>query len=138
MSNNRFVWDGLEELRQELRNLPPELQAEGGEIIVDSAESAADEIREAYPVRTGNLKARVRVKKTANSVSTTVVVSNTAKHAYIFENGTEARHTDLGANRGSMPPGHVFIPAVMKHRRRMYDRLKDLIARKGLEVSGEP
>jgi hypothetical protein len=33
------------------------------------------------------------------------IVINRAKHAAIFENGTQARHTAIGANRGSMPPG---------------------------------
>jgi hypothetical protein len=65
------------------------------------------------------------------------IVKNTAKHAWIFENGTQARHNDLGANRGSMPPGHVFIPAVIKRRRIMYQQLRALLERHGLKVSGD-
>ncbi len=137
MSHNRFQFQGLQDLFEGLRNLPPELQAEGGEIVVAHAEAAQTEIQGAYPSRTGNLRDHVTVKTVVGQFSTNAIVKNTAKHAVIFENGTQARHTDLGAARGSMPPGHVFVPVVIRRRRAMYEALKGLIAKKGLVVSGD-
>jgi hypothetical protein len=63
-------------------------------------------------------------------------VKSTAKHAALFEIGTQARHTNIGANRGSMPPGKIFVPVVVRKRRAMYERLKELLVRHGAKVNG--
>ena len=65
------------------------------------------------------------------------IVKNRAKHAYIFENGTQARHTGLGYNRGAMPPGHVFIPEIVRRRRGMYEKLAEMLRQHGLQVPGD-
>ena len=102
-----------------------------------AAEGAASDIRAAYPVRTGNLRDHVVVSQgVGGQYGTAVIVKNTAKHAWLFENGSQARHTDIGANRGSMPPGHVFVPAVRRARRGMYIDLGEMLEREGLHVSG--
>jgi hypothetical protein len=56
--------------------------------------------------------------------------------AFIYENGTQVRHTELGYNRGRMPPAHVFVPAMIRHRKRMYELLREMLKRKGLKVTG--
>lgn len=138
MSNNRIVFEGLDELKDALRALPAELTAEASRIVLEAAEAAKAEIIAAYPERSGNLKRGVIVKASAaGRYGTGALIQNRAKHAYIFEMGTQARHTDLGANRGSMPVGNIFIPIVARWRRRMYERLKELVASKGLEVEGD-
>jgi hypothetical protein len=138
MSNNRLVWDGLAELRAQLRSLPRELAGEASDIVTGAADGAKSDIVAAYPERTGNLRDHVIVSKApAGIYGAGAVVKSTAKHAWMFENGTQARHTALGANRGSMPPGHVFIPAVIRRRRAMYADLKALLVRHGLRVSGD-
>lgn len=140
MSNNRLVLDGLADLRAALRNLPTELAGEASHIVQGAANSAAVAIRSGYAahVRTGRLQDAVTVDSMpTGAYGAGVIVKNTSKLAFIFENGTQARHTALGANRGSMPPGHVFIPAVIRQRRKMYDALKALLERKGLLVSGD-
>jgi len=135
---NRLVFDGLSELREALRNLPAELAGEAQHIVEGAANGAAASIKAAYPVRTGNLRDHLTVTHVdQGKYSAGAIVKNTAKHAALFESGTQARHTDIGANRGSMPPGHVFIPRVTKARRQMYTVLKDLLVRKGLLVSGD-
>lgn len=131
----RFVWDGLAELKAELRKLPAELTAEAVDLVFANAEAAAQEIRAAYPARTGNLKNHLTVKRSRGQFSTSAQVRSTAKHAYLFEVGSQARHTDLGANRGSMPAGHVFIPIVMRQRRIMYERLAQVLTNHGLTVT---
>lgn len=139
MAQTRLIIEGLTELRAALRALPAELTAEAGGIVDDAGELAKAEIMQRYPRRTGNLRNHVTVSTiSAGQFAAGVVVKSTAKHAHIFEVGTQARHNKLGANRGSMPPGNVFVPAIVRQRRKMYDRLKDLLVRHGLVVSGEP
>lgn len=138
MSNNRFVWEGLAELRAELRNLPATLAGEASHEVIGAANGAAADIKAAYPVRTGNLRDHLTVEALPTTGATAgALVKNTARHALLFEHGTQARHTDIGANRGAMPAGHVFVPRVIRARRRMYQALADLLRRQGLQVSGD-
>jgi hypothetical protein len=131
-------WSGLDELIADLRHLPADLALEASGIVVSAGNDAAQAIRDAYPERTGDLKNHVIVVPIdLGSFGAGVAVKNTSKLAYIFENGTQARHTSIGANRGSMPPGHVFVPRIIRYRRAMYDALKDLLVRHGLRVSGD-
>lgn len=137
MSNNRLKFEGLDELKASLRRLPFDLRDEASLTVEIAAEDAAEVIRSKYPRRTGNLAEHVEVQIVQGSRAFAgAIIKNTAKHSFIFENGTQARHTDIGANRGSMPPGHVFIPAVIRARRTMYERLRDMLRRKGLKVIG--
>lgn len=141
MSNNRLVFDGLADLKAALRNLPAELTGEASNLVTATANAAAVEIRSGYAkhTRSGRLQGGVIVTRVnQGKYAAGAIVKNTAPHAVIFENGTQARHTALGANRGSMPPGRVFVPVVMRKRREMYQALKALLERKGLLVSGQP
>lgn len=142
----RIVWTGLDELRAELRNLPADLADEASAIVVDAAEGAKTEIVAAYERhrRTGNLAAHVKVeKRDIGPYGAGVVVKSTARHAFLFEVGTQARHTSTGANRGispaggGKPPGQIFVPIAIRRRRSMYERLKALLVRHGAEVSGD-
>ena len=136
MAANQLRLDGLAELRAALLKLPPDLVRESGVIVHAQAEAAANEIRGAYPVHTGNLRNQVRVDLGGDQVSATARVRNTARHAYIFERGTGARHWASGKSTGSMPAGRVFIPIAMQRRRIMLSALIDLVERAGLHVSG--
>jgi hypothetical protein len=138
VSQNKLTFDGLAELRDALRRLPDELKVEAQHIVAGAANGAAAEIRQKYPSRTGNLVSGVSVRPSEVShFGAGAIVVNRAKHAFIFENGTQARHNAIGANRGSMPPGHVFVPIVIRKRRQMYEDLKDVLAQNGLQVSGD-
>lgn len=137
MSNNRLDL-GLDELREALRNLPAELTGEASRIVQAAANGAAAQIKAAYPRRTGNLGDGVTVETISGGQFTAgAIVKNTSKHAFIFENGTQARHTAIGANRGSMPPGHAFVPAIIRKRRWMDEQHIDLLRRHGLTVEGD-
>ena len=69
------------------------------------------------------------------------MLKNTSKLAYIFENGTEARHyvTVNGKQHltGKMPGFHIFIPIVMQERRNMYADIRALLTAKGLTATGD-
>jgi hypothetical protein len=137
VSNNRLEFVGLAELKAELRKLPTELVNEARQIVLVAVEEAADDIRDGYPRRTGDLKDKVKTTHEHTAFGAIGKVKNTSKHALPFEVGTQARHTALGANRGSMPPGNVFRPAIAKKKREMYEGLKALLERHGLQVSGD-
>jgi hypothetical protein len=136
MAEARLNLVGLTELREALKALPLELVREAGVIVHAQAEAAANEIRGAYPVHTGNLRNGVRVELFGDAVSATARVRNTAKHAYIFESGTGPRHWARGKNTGTMPSGRIFIPIAIHRRRIMLAALIDLVERSGLHVSG--
>lgn len=139
-----LVFEGLAQLKQDLLNLPTELQAEAGHIVQAHANAAAARIKDVYGDHwvTGELAQKVTVTyDLTTGVAASAVVQNTSRLAYIFENGTEARHyvTVNGKQHqtGKMPGFHVFIPRVMQERRNMYSDLKDLLVQKGLSVHGD-
>lgn len=133
-----ITWSGLEELKQQLRTLPQNMHAEARHICEAEANAAAATIKASYPVQTGELRDKLTVERIEpNQFSTGFIVKNTSKLAYIFENGTQARHTAHGWNRGRMPPGRVFIPTVAKRRRTMYQNLIAMMERYGLTVTGD-
>lgn len=135
MSNNRLEIRGLTELMATLRALPDELAAEAGPLVRQAAEEAAADIRASYPRRTGDLADHVIVADQAGGRYGVVAkVENTSPHAWLFELGSQARHTKIGANKGSMPPGHVFVPRMMKHRRRLLEKIRGLMQSRGLVV----
>ena len=139
----RLVFNGLEDFKRELRNLPADCTAEASRITEAAANAAAVAIRTAYPTGpTGNLKSSVVVTHfEKGKYSAGAIVKNTAKHAAIFEFGTVARHyftKKRGVQHitGAMPPGRVFIPIAMEKRRQMWEALKAMVVRHGLKVGG--
>ncbi len=144
MSRSRIVFTGIEEFRAALRQLPEELASEGSHIVQENANAAEAEIKAGYSqhVFSGNLMDHLyQVTRGSGAFGTAIVIRNTAKHAWLFENGSDARHyvTVKGTRHetGKMPPFHVFIPAMIRCRRRMYEELAGLMRDHGLRVSGE-
>jgi hypothetical protein len=131
-----FLWNGLIEARVELEQLPAALTAEATTIVEQVATTLAANIRAAYPARTGRLRGGVYVARASalGRFNVAVVVRNRNPLAGIFEYGTQARHTKIGANRGSMPPGHVFVPRMQQARVVLVSRLAALVERHGLVV----
>lgn len=133
---NRFAFGGLEELKAALRTLPEDLTGEAGHLVEARGNSAAATIKAGYPSRTRDLIDKLTVEFTRSGLSARAVVSNTSKHALAFELGTQARHTALGANRGSMPANPLFSQTMRRERRGLNDDLADLLVRHGLVVTG--
>lgn len=134
-------WEGMFEFRARLRAMPADLRREAGPIVVESAEQAAADIRGAYPRWTGNLADHVVVKTIeAGPFGVSAMVRSTAPHAWLFENGSQARHYFTYKNGvkkllGRMPAGHVMIPRLIKHRAVMVNRLIAMMERHGLKVA---
>jgi len=134
----RVVLRGFEEQRRAFRTLPRDLaQATQAEAADPIAAAAAADIRAGYPRRTGALAAGVQVETVATSpVQAAARVVNTHPLASVFEHGSQARHTALGANRGSMPAGNVFIRRMVRYRKEFWSRVGPIMARAGLRVTG--
>lgn len=137
-------WTNLDEFKDALRQLPADLTAEAAHIMEDHANGAAVAVRQSYSAHivTGRLLKGVFVTPFWKGKYTPgLIVKSVAKHAWLFDNGSQARHWASGKSTGTMwgktPPTHVFGRTVMRFRRRMYDQLKDLLVRHGLLVSGE-
>jgi hypothetical protein len=103
---------------------------------VQAAHLAKAELLDMYPDHTGNLKKNVRVEAVAatSQCAARMRVKNTAKHAWIFENGTKPRQTKRKANRGVMPKGNVFIPTMIYRREQLQKELIAIVQRAGFEV----
>lgn len=142
-------FDGIQALSEALRGLPAELRDEALPIVEDAVDRAESAIRSAYPIgptkrvkgrlrEGGSLRAGLSQEKETSSgaFGARVVLKNTAKHAWLFENGTELRETALGWKRGRMPAGKVFIPIVRRERARMWRALADFVRQKGFTVRG--
>ena len=144
---SRLVLDGVRELKDALRHLPVELRDEAAGVVRDTAEHAATTIRALYPIgpgryykklgfryEGGDLRAGIKVVEgTPTPFGVSVTVASTAKIAWIYENGTELRHTATGT-RGRMPASKVVIPTAIRERRAMYTGLAALLRAHGLTV----
>jgi len=148
--SNQFVFYGIDALKEALRALPGNLAEEAADYVQEAAAAAEAEVRQVYEAHrhTGNLAARLTSDTSASAFGAAARIKNTAHHAWIFENGSQARHyTSSGGKRhdtGSMwghtsqPPTHVFVRTMQKHRKAMYERLSAMLERQGLEVTGTP
>jgi hypothetical protein len=129
----RLRLEGVEDFRRELLDLPDHLAVEARQIVHETAENAHREIKEQYT--SDELKSHMKVThKDEGPLHARSVVENTSHLSNWFENGTEERHTKLGHRRGRMPPAHIFVPIVMRARRRMEGVLRELVVRSGLLV----
>lgn len=143
MSPVRLTFAGFDDLRATLRRLPEDLRDEARDLVQAEGERAGDEIRAAYERHrvTGNLAAGVVVEAFARErFGAAVRVASKAKHAFIFENGTEVRRTKRGWPRGKMWTRQagvpVFVPAMLRARKRLREGLRALLTRAGLTVTG--
>lgn len=138
MSRVQVQFTGLTELRMALRNLPEALKSEAGEVVIATSEQAQRDIQAAYPQGpTGNLRGGVTRETNYSKFGASARVRSRAKHAWIFENGTQQRRTANGSNRGAMPEADRskrMIPIVIRHRRRMVEALKEIVRRAGFQV----
>jgi hypothetical protein len=113
-------WSGLTAYLRELGAYPDTLTHDAQIIADQTAMQAADEIRVAYPVRSGQLRDSLTTqlgRQRAQRASAAII--NTAPYAAVFETGSMARHTSTGADRGPMPAAKIFYPISNRHRRAM-------------------
>lgn len=135
----QFKWTGLDELIAEFTTLPQDLTAAAAPTVEAAAEAARQTIRSGYPSRTGDLRDHLQVVTTRDDTGVKAVVINTSRHAAVFEQGSQARHTAIGANRGSMPANPIFTATMIRERRRLYATpIPRVLIDFGLKVVGAP
>jgi hypothetical protein len=148
-------WEGLDELRTALRNLPEDLATQAASVVRAAADQAAMETRIAYPVRQtglypgptrksswfppGVLRGRVTVEDKSGQFSAKFKARSLAPHANLYENGGKfVRRNKKGANRGQMPAAPIedrMIPKVIRIRARMVQQLIEIVKAAGFEVT---
>jgi hypothetical protein len=142
----RFVFAGLEELKAQLRSLPADLIAEGTHIVQAAGNAAITAIKAEYGkhVVSGHmLNAIILVEKQTGPFGIAISVVNSDPIAWLFDNGSQARHKVTGSSTGAMwgqtatPPTHIFVATMIRERRVMYAQLGEMLERFGLTVSGE-
>lgn len=146
-----LTFHGILELKEQLRNLPAELKGKATAIVLDSAHSAAADIKGQYPlgppgrfrkgkpIEPGNLRKGVKVVvKEIGPLGVAAQVRSAAPHAHLYEFGTEARHYVTWRGRrkaiGKQPGRPVFIPTMIRYRRLMYEKFEAMLVAAGLTV----
>jgi hypothetical protein len=115
-----FQWTGFQELVDQFARLAQDLTASVAPEVEAAAQSARNTIYAGYPTRTGDLKDHLAVVVHTDATRTEAVVINTSAHAAVFERGSQARHTAIGAYRGSMPANPIFSATMIRTRRGIY------------------
>lgn len=137
--------DGVDELRELLKQLPAHLTDLARVIVYQHADSAANAIAAAYPeadvkpgdgIRLRDATKVIKEESGGGKFGVLARVVNRHPLANIYEVGTAVRKNAAGANRGSMPAAHVFIPRAVIARRHMYEVLRAMIVDAGFSVTG--
>jgi HK97 gp10 family phage protein len=129
-ANGEF--SGMAALIRGLQNLPAQVQQEAEGVVQATASLMAAEVRRDYPQgETGNLRKGVVIKHEQGvNGRVRAQVRSVAKHAHLYEYGTVQRYTKgSGANRGTMPAQPTFVPAAVRNRQRMVEKLADVLRR---------
>lgn len=124
---NELQITGLTELQQQLATLPAELQSQAAPILAAAAQRAVDEVKAAYPMITGALKAGVTViARVPRGVAALFTVRSAAPYAHIYEFG--------GARQR---PRATFLPITGRDRRAATAAVVGLVTAAGLTVGGK-
>lgn len=129
MANNRIQWEGLAELRAELRRMPDELRDEAARIVRAAGEATEVATYTNYPEISGNLRKGVGRRETMTKYGIVVTVYSRAPHAHLYEMGG-------AVHRPPAPPHKRLGTHAARERRKMYDALADMLRDHGLKVSG--
>lgn len=140
MAKGHVVWDGLKEYLAELKQLPAESEREAGKLIEGGVNAAFVTIKQVYVAHrhTGALAKRLTIAPIKGGLQ----LKNTSPIAWLFDNGSQARHWASGKSTGRMwgktPPTHIFARTVGQERRRLTNQFKDMLLRRGAAtVTGE-
>lgn len=124
---NRLELRGFTELQRELAVLPRRLDAAADPVLLRYARRAAEQVRAAYPVVTGNLRAGVEIlARTARGVATLYTLVSSSPHAHLYEFGT-----------ARTAPRATFLPITETERHDAVRAVADLVRAEGLTVAGD-
>jgi hypothetical protein len=139
-----FQFEGFEELKAALRQLPAELTGEASHIIEGAANAAIVDMRAEYPP--GELRDKLaQTTLGAGQYGVGIQIKNSSGWSWHWDHGTKLRHTTdkkrkahpTGAEWGGTTPPHTFGRTMAQTRRWMWAQLKTMLERHGLQVSGD-
>ena len=141
---SQLVWSGLKEYLAELKALPEECQKEAANEIEGGVNAAYVTIKRVYEAHrfTGTLSKRLTISPMKGGL----VLRSASPIAWLFDNGSKVRHWGGGTGKStgkmwgqtSNPPTHIFSSTVAKERRKLTQRFKDMLTRRGAaSVTGE-
>jgi len=133
------VWNGLDEYLAELRKLPEDCVGEAEKMATGAANAAFVKIATVYVAHefTGTLRRLLTLKPAMNkgALATGVVLRSGSPLAWLFDNGSQARHWASGKSTGKMwgrsAPTHIFSSTVGKARRELAAQLRAMLMRRG-------
>jgi hypothetical protein len=143
MAANRVELIGWNELLIQIRSLPQAFADEAAEMIDNTVEETAASLIQTYPIgpgsgryRGGNLRKGVKWGTTRSGYGISGFVKSTAKHASIWEFGTQSRKTRKGWNRGKSPAHYNqgLVGIAIRKRRELRGKLIDVVRRAGFEI----
>src|SRR5262252_9463827 len=145
MARVTFQLRGVEELLADLTALPDSLRDDAATIIETEAKTAHDAIHAVYAehVDSGRLVNSLHVERlnTTGAFGVGYRVRSDDPIAWLFDNGSQARHWASGKATGAMwgdtAPTHIFVRSLIAARRNMALKLAALLTRAGLRPSGD-
>lgn len=137
MARTAVVWTGLNEYREQLRAMPQACTREAATMVEGAVNSAFVTISAVYGAHrhTGTLQRRLKIMplRFRGELTTGLELRSGSPIAWLFDNGSQARHHASGKSTGTMwgrtPPTHIFKKTVVQKRREMVMRLKDMVLR---------
>jgi hypothetical protein len=145
MAKATMVWDGFQEYLDELRKLPEDCAVEAANLTESGVNAAYQTISQVYGQHrfTGTLQSRLRIKTVrVGRLIKGLVLESGSPIAWLFDNGSQARHWASGKSTGKMwgrtAPTHIFAKTVARERRKLTQQFKDMLLRRGAtSVVGE-
>lgn len=133
-------YDGFEELRRFLEELPETAKDTIGGIVRRTVDAVEADLVAVYPP--GEMRAAVRsyFVPTGGAIGWQGVVLSPTPQAHWWEYGTVVRATQQGWNRGSEPahPDQGLVSIAIRHRAEMYTDLFAYLEALGFTVTGTP
>lgn len=136
---NELRIDGLDELKEALRQLPAELAAEAADAIDNTVEVTAASLVQSYPRGdTGNLRNGVKHSVIRSDFGAVGEVKSTSPHAHLWEFGTQNRTTRQGWNRGKLEAQYNrgLVGISLRERKKLNEQLIGIVRKAGFVVTG--
>lgn len=123
----RMILGGFDELQKELAALPETARAGSAAIEQRYAQATQAEVKAAYPIITGNLRAGVKVteKQPEGKLAVDLELASSAPHAHLYEYGS-----------AHQPPRATFQPIAERGQREATGAVISYVEGLGLKVRG--
>lgn len=142
MARDKAQWEGIQDFRAILRNMPRHLRDRAKNIVDHYTQITYSQTLTAYPIGdTGNLRRGLTVQEHITDAGVFNSVLSKSSHAHLWEFGTVNRRTEAGWNRGRVIPardlGRQGLTQIAQRNRIAMDRaLMAMMVEEGFVLSG--